>query len=168
MPVEDVVAGSILRQVRVLDGADADGAGHPVHFFGTEGRILRPHEFPRPLRRLVEKVEQTGAATLAGLERTSIGAEHHAEGVVFEGHPAVVSRRPGEREQLAKMQTLARVDDVEHPLGLKSPGSIAHRRQVRRVIEVAAVGFADDDRHDVAVLALELVEEGAQRALILG
>ena len=164
-PVEDVVAGAVLRQVGVLHRTDANRAGDYGRFGVAELGILGLDQRPRPHDRFVQEIEQPRAAALARLEGAPVAAEHGAEGVVLERHASAVAGGLGEREQLPKVQRLARVHDVQHAVGAKDIRSVAHGGEVRGVVEVAAVGLAHDHRLHVAVAALELVQEDAERAV---
>ena len=176
VPVEDVVAGSILGKVRVLHRANAHGTRHIVHFRVAQVRVLGFDQRPGPRLGFLDKVKQARAAALARLEWPSVLTEHRAEGVVFEGDAGTVAGDIGQGEQLPKVHRLACIDDVEDAFRFERVRTVAQRRKIGGVIKVATVGLAHDDRHRTAVLGLELVgvllrdavREHAQRAIGFG
>ena len=85
--------------------------------------------------------------------------------MVFEGDAGAVAGGPGKREQLPEVQRLASIHDVQHTVGAQGLHAVAQRRNVRGVVQVAAVGLAHDDRRHLAVAALELVQKDAERTI---
>ena len=125
VPVEHVVAGAALGQVRVLHRADAHRPRHVRHLFGAEVRVLFRHQPPCPRLRFGQQVEQARAAALARLERALVRAEHGAEGMVLERDALAVAGRLRQGEELAEVQRLTGIDDVEHALGAEGFGAVA-------------------------------------------
>jgi hypothetical protein len=64
-----------------------------------------------------------------------------------------------EREELAEVQLLALVGDIDDPVGLEFGFAREHRGDVGRGVVVAAVGFAHDAGREL--LVLEERDEGA-------
>ena len=161
LPVEEVVAGSILRQIRVLDGANAHRSGHALHLRRIERRILLGDQGASPRAGLVDQIQQARTAAQPRLERSPVAAQHRPERMMFQRRPVAVASGFRQREELAEVQPLARIHDVQHAVGAQRFGAIAQSGDVGGVVQIAAVGFAHDDRQRLAGLALELGQKDA-------
>ena len=85
LPVEDVVAEPVLREVGVLDRPQPDDLGDPLAArLGIELGAVLVDDLARLGDRLVEQRLQADDVALAGLERAAVRAQDRAEGDVLE------------------------------------------------------------------------------------
>ena len=85
IPVEDVVGGAVLGEIRILTAPMAM-ACTTWAFFGRGRCCGSPAGRWRALPASFQQVNQLDGAAGAGLVGTAVLAQHHAEGVVLEGH----------------------------------------------------------------------------------
>ena len=83
VPVEDVVAGPLGRQVGVLDRADAEGVGDGGLALGRQSLARSFMAAPARSIALVEQVDQPLRVAAAAGQLLAVRPEHHAEGHVL-------------------------------------------------------------------------------------
>ena len=69
-------------------------------------------------------------------------------------------RFPGNREELAEVQRLSRVHEVQYSIRTVVIRAVAHRREIRGRVQVAAIALLHDQR------GFEFVEKHALRAVV--
>ena len=160
IPVEDVVGGAVLGEIRILDRAHGDGVHHLGLLFGREVAVAALQQGAGALFRFVQQVNQLDGAAGAGLVGTAVLAQHHAEGVVLEGHGLRhIARLAGDGPGLHQVLVLTGVDEVHDPVGAQVLVTVFGAGDVGGGVEETAVALLDDDAHGLAILVLELVQE---------
>ena len=153
---EHVVAGAVVREVGVLDGADADRSATCAALFvrraAARGRASSFCADDRvgALDRFVEQARQADRRAAAGFERPAVVAEHGAEADVLQFDVVVAPQLRG-GEQLLEVQRLAMIDDVQNRVGLPLAHAVLDRRQIGRGVQERAVLLLHDHRRVVAV-----------------
>jgi len=168
LPREDVVAASVLREVGVADGADADGIGDVAALgLGEVGRLLGD-EGEGAFLGLGEEGLQLDGVAGAGLDGLAVLAEDRTERDVLEARqPAtgVGEPFPGGEPELLEVIRLAGVGQDGDRIGPEVLGAVEHRREVGRGVVGGAVGFADDERLGLEPRVLGMKDD--ERALRL-
>ena len=166
VPIENVVARPVFRQICVLHCADADGARDVAAFALGQSGVLAGDQFVCALLRFVQQFDQLHEPAVARTERPAVFAQHHAERMVLERRVrGDEAGAPGHREYLTEMQALPRVDEIQHAIRVQRFRSIADGREIGRRIQIAAVGLLHDDRLWRSVLRVEFIEKNALRAV---
>ncbi len=159
----------MLGQVGIFHRADAHGAGDLPQFGLIQVRVLFLHQLIGALFGFIEQVDQLHRAAVAGLERAAVGAVHGAEAHVLELHAVVDEAGAAcHLEGHLEVQGLALVDEIQHAVGVQRLAAIAHGGQVGGGVEVAASSLLHDHRQWITFGVLELLEEDALRAVVLG
>ena len=115
--VEDVVAQPVLREVGVLDRAEADDLGDlPALLLGEVGAVL-VDDLAGLGDRLVQERLEADHVAVAGLVRPAVLAQDGPERDVLHRDP-VISPASGHGEELLEVVALAVVDDVEEEVGI--------------------------------------------------
>ena len=154
-------------EVGVLDGADPDRVRDRRALVLGQLRALGVDHRAGALDRLVEQVREPDRAARAGLERLAVLAQHRPEPDVLGRPVAGPAGAGGGGEDHLEVLRLARVGDVDQPVGVQVVDPVADRGQVGRAVAVAAVGLAHDQHRGRAVRVRELLGEDRDRAVAL-
>ena len=123
----------------------------------------------RALFGFIQQVGQFDGATVAGLERTAVGAVHGAKAHVLQLHirryKAGFARHG---KHLLEMQGLTLVDKVQHAIGMQLIMPITHGSQIGGGVQVTAAGLLHDHWQGLVFAVLEFIEEHALGALAFG
>src|SRR6185369_134594 len=167
VPIEDVVLDPIVREVRVLDRADADLRSERAAGGRIERRIPLRRLGVGPLGRLGEQRRERDGVARARLQHLLVGAENRAERDMLRARRGL--QPAGElagREYHCEMLRLRRADDIEQPRAVQRLRSVTKSGEIRRGVAVTAVLLANDQRQRLALAVREARHEDAERAIV--
>ena len=164
--VKDVVLGSLVGEVAVLEGRHGNLSGGVVHGVARDDLVL-PHLFGDEVGDLGNQPFQPHDAALPGFEGLAVLAVHGAEADVLQlrlrTDDAALAGGP---EDLLKVEALPLVHDVEDLVRVEELFPLHHGGEVGGGVEGRAVGLDEDagrhfllvrllaDRHDQRAVAL--------------
>ncbi len=126
VPTEDVIALAILGEVGVFDGAEADDPrDFEARFFGHVG-VFFADDFEGAFFGFVEQVLEFDGVARAGFERFAVFTEDRAEPDVGQFDAGFRMPFAESGEDLAKVQLLATVGDVNDFVRLRAPRAAFH------------------------------------------
>ena len=163
---KDDVALRVVGQVGVLDGTEADDGTEFVEFGIGPGLValgasLYLRRTSSPLG-LIQQLVEADHIALPGAE-SPLRQRHHAEPEVLQLH-VHVPHLSGRRKELAKVQLLAKVGDVDDALRLELPQPQLDGSEVGGRIQRGAILLANQEwRH--LVFTVGIAEEHAHCTL---
>jgi hypothetical protein len=168
IPVEHVVGGTVLGQIRVFHGTNTDRVSQFFQFVGWHIRVLLCHQTTGAFQRFIQQVSQFYRAASAGFERFTVFAEHHPEHVVFQRNRIRhVARFTHNRPRLHQVLVLTGIDVVQHAIGMKGFVTVFRAGNIGGGVQIAAILFLDDHAHRFAFLVFVLIKEHHRCAFAL-
>ena len=152
LPIEDVVLGSLGREVGVLHRTDADDPRHALSLLPLKVWILLLDSRPCPSHSLSKEVEEFDRISLATLQNLAIGIHYRAEVDVY-GIVAIIheSSLPSNLEHHLEVLLLGRSDHVEEGVAPEALDSVDNASEVGRRVVIATIGLPDDHREGFAL-----------------
>ena len=160
IPVEYVVGGTVLGEIRIFHRTDTDGVRQFFQLVCRHVRVFLCHQTAGTLQRLVQQIRQLHGTARTGFKRFAVFTQHHAEHVVFQRHGIRhIARFTHDGPRLHQMLVLTGVNVIEDAIRMQRFVAIFGAGDIGGRVEVAAILFLDDDAHRFAFLVFVLIKE---------
>ena len=119
LPIEYVIAGSIFRQIGILDGSYANSLGRLLNVLCRAELARTGDRLAASFTGFIQQIRELHNTALAGFEGFAISSEHGTKGIVLEADPFRIKPcRTRNRVDLPEMQHLACIGEHHDAIGL--------------------------------------------------